>query len=192
MLTILFTPHATSVDNEARRASGHADVPLSALGREQARRRAEHYASYEVDAVFTSDLQRAAETARIAFAGRAVPISFDSRLRECDYGDLTQFPVERIDEEFPQRIREPFPNGESVMRVVQRVGGLLHEVLEAYDGRSVAVIAHRAPRYALDYWCGKQPLEAIVGAAWAWKEVPIWRYELRMDAFEQRQIPRPP
>ena len=42
MLTILYTPHATSVDNEAKRASGHADVALSAVGLEQAQRRALH------------------------------------------------------------------------------------------------------------------------------------------------------
>ncbi len=36
MLTLFYSPHMTSVDNEAGRASGHADVPLSALGRQQA------------------------------------------------------------------------------------------------------------------------------------------------------------
>ena len=33
MLTVLYSPHMTSLDNEVRRASGHADVPLSPLGR---------------------------------------------------------------------------------------------------------------------------------------------------------------
>src|SRR5215211_3279176 len=103
MLTILYSPHATSTDNEAGRASGHADVPLSPLGEQQAQQRAHDFASEHVDAVFASDLQRAAVTARVAFAGRGIPITLDARLRECDYGDWTQFPKEKIDEEFPQR-----------------------------------------------------------------------------------------
>ncbi|MFS8580670.1 MAG: histidine phosphatase family protein, partial [Novibacillus thermophilus] len=39
-------------------------------------------------AVFTSDLDRAVETARIAFVGTDIPVFQDKRLRECDYGEL--------------------------------------------------------------------------------------------------------
>jgi broad specificity phosphatase PhoE len=120
MLTVLYSPHMTSLDNEARRASGHADVPLSPLGRQQAQELGQHYASVALDAIFCSDLQRATTTARLAFAGRDVPLVPDARLRECDYGDLTRSPVAQVEEEFPRRIREPFPHGESVLMVVER------------------------------------------------------------------------
>ena len=186
MLTILYTPHATSVDNEAKRASGHADVALSVVGLEQAQRRAQHFAAEQVDAVYASDLRRATETARIAFEGRDVPITLDARLRECDYGDLTQFPTKRIDAEFPKRLYEPFPNGESVMMCVARMGAFLREVLGAYDGKTVVVIGHRATRYALAYWCGDEPIEAIVNAEWEWKDVPIWRYEVDAGKMARR------
>ena len=42
MLALFYSPHATSVDNEAGLASGHADVPLSGLGRRQARELGRH------------------------------------------------------------------------------------------------------------------------------------------------------
>ncbi len=42
MLTLFYSPHMTNVDNEAGRASGHADVPLSALGRQQAQELGQH------------------------------------------------------------------------------------------------------------------------------------------------------
>lgn len=186
MLTILYTPHATSVDNEAKRASGHADVALSVVGLEQAQRRAQHFAPEPVDAVFASNLQRAAETARIAFEGRNVPIALDARLRECDYGDLTQFPVERIDVEFPLRIHDPFPNGESVMMCVARVGAFLREALAEYDGKTVVVIGHKVTRYALRYWSSDEPIGTIVSAEWAWKDVPIWRYEVSAEGMARR------
>jgi len=186
MLTLFYSPHATSVDNEARRASGHADVPLSDLGRRQARELGQHYATEAIDAVFCSDLQRASVTAEIAFSGRDVPIVLDMRLRECDYGDMTHYPIAQIDEEFPRRITEPFPNGESVYMVMQRVGAFLRDVLPEYDGKTIVVIGHRATRYGLDYWCGDTSLEGIVRAIWEWRDIPIWRYELNAHDLERQ------
>src|ERR1700751_1529951 len=115
MLTVFYSPHMTSLDNEVRRASGHADVPLSPLGRQQAQELGRHYASVAPDAIFCSDLQRAMTSAQLAFARRDVPLVPDARLRECDYGDMTRAPVAQVEEEFPRRIREPFPHGESVL-----------------------------------------------------------------------------
>ncbi len=113
MLKVFYSPHATSIDNEAKRASGHADVPLSPLGWQQAQERGQHFAAKALDAVFHSDLQRAADTAQIAFVGRNVPLIPDARLREYNYGDMTQYPIAQIEAEFPKRVTEPFPHGES-------------------------------------------------------------------------------
>ncbi len=190
MLTLLYSPHMTSVDNEARRASGHADVPLSATGRQRAQELGQHYAPEKLDAVFCSDLQRAVTTAQLAFSRRAAPVIPDARLREYDYGDMTQYPVDRVEQEFPHRITEPFPHGESLLMVVQRVGNFLRDVLRQYDRKTIVVIGHRATRYALEYWCGEASLEKIVDAPWQWREVPIWRYELDACRLERRDLPR--
>lgn len=186
MLTVYYSPHATSVDNEAGCASGHADVPLSPAGEREAEERGRQYAATDLDAVFCSDLQRAATTGRIAFSARGLPLLLDARLREYDYGDLTQFPREQVEAEFPRRIREPFPNGESLLMVTRRVGTFLRERCAEYDGKTVAVIGHRATRYGLEYWSGDASLEKIVRAAWEWLEVPIWRYEIDESHLVQR------
>jgi broad specificity phosphatase PhoE len=178
----------TSVDNEAGRASGHADVPLSALGRQQAQELRQHYATEALDAIFYSDLQRASTTAQIVFSGRDLPLMPDARLREYDYGDLTQYPTAQVEKEFPQRITEPFPHGESLLMVVQRVGAFLHDALQEYDGKTIVVIGHRATRYGLEYWCGDASLEEIVRMPWQWREIPIWRYKLHMHTFERRSV----
>lgn len=175
----------TSVDNEARRASGHADIPLSPAGRQQAQELGPHYAAKTLDAVFCSDLQRAVTTAHIAFSARSLPIIPDARLREYDYGAMTQYPVAQVEQEFSHRITEPFPHGESLLMVVQRVGAFLRDVLRQYDGKTILVIGHRATRYALEYWCGDTSLEEIVNTPWQWKEVPIWRYELHAHNLER-------
>ena len=120
MLTLFYSPHMTSVDNEAGRASGHADVPLSELGRKRAVTLGQGYVYESLDAVFCSDLQRAYTTAEIAFSGRDLPIIRDPRLRECDYGQRTQCPRDQLALE--QHIRDPYPDGESLVMVAQRVG----------------------------------------------------------------------
>lgn len=186
MLTLFYSPHMTSVDNEAGRASGHADVPLSEAGRQRARELERHYAAETLDAVFYSDLQRASATAHIVFDGRNLPLAPDARLREYDYGEMTQYPVAQVEAEFARRIAEPFPRGESLQMVVQRVGAFLRDVLQQYDGKMVAVIGHRATRYGIEYWCGNASLEEIVRTPWEWREVPVWRYELDAQKLARR------
>lgn len=183
MLSILYSPHMTSVDNELGLASGYADVPLADRGEEEAKDLGRHYASEQFVAVFCSDLQRARATAEIAFATRGLPILVDARLRECDYGEMTQCRRDIVDEQFPLRIADPFPGGESVLMVVRRVGAFLRAVAPAYQRQTIVVIGHRATRYGLAYWCGDNSLDEIVRAEWEWREVPIWRYELQQGAL---------
>jgi broad specificity phosphatase PhoE len=190
MLTLFYSPHMTSLDNEAGRASGHTDVPLSAPGRKLAQELGQHYAKEALDAIFCSDLQRASTTAEIAFSGRDLPLVPDARLREYDYGDLTQYPTAQVEEEFPRRITRPFPHGESLLMVIERVGAFLRDVLHKYDGKRIVVIGHRATRYGLEYWCGDASLEEIVRTPWEWREIPIWHYELHAHNLERRSVGR--
>lgn len=180
MLTAFYSPHGTSTDNETGRASGHADVPLSARGRELARQLGAHYAAETLDVVFCSDLQRAHRTAEIAFSTLGVPIIPDARLREFDYGELTQHPPAEL--ELEHHITEPFPGGESIFMAVQRVGPFLRDALRDYDGQTVVVIGHVATKYGLAYWSGSESLEDIVTTPWEWRDIPIWRYELSRDS----------
>jgi probable phosphoglycerate mutase len=74
--------------------SGQADVPLTAIGRDQARRAGELLASSGVDAIVSSPLSRARDTAAAIAAATGVPMRVDRRLIEVDYG-----PVEGLDRE---------------------------------------------------------------------------------------------
>lgn len=190
MLTLFYSPHSTSVDNEAGRASGHADVPLSESGCLQAQELGQHYATETLDAVFCSDLQRAWTTAEIAFAERTLSVVQDARLRECDYGEMTQQPFVEVEKERTRRIVQPFPGGESVLMVVQRVGTFLRDIFHEYDGKTVLVIGHGATKYGLAYWCGDASVEDVVHSPWEWRDIPIWRYELHANNLERSLIVR--
>ncbi len=175
MITVYYSPHATSVDNEAGRASGHADIPLSDKGLQEAQELGVHYADIALDAIYTSDLQRAQTTSQIAFGRLNIPIILDARLREFDYGEMTQCPRDELALE--THFTEPFPNGESIQMAVQRIGDFLREILPKYDGKSIVVIGHRATKYGIEYWSSDKSLEEVVRMTWEWLDVPIWRYE---------------
>jgi broad specificity phosphatase PhoE len=185
MQTLYYSPHTTSMDNEAGRASGHADVPLTENGRRLAVTLGQHYATIPIDAVYCSDLQRAAMTAAIAFGPRGLPIITDARLRETDFGSLTQQPPSEVRDD--EHITTPYPNGESLTMAVRRVSACLREALSAYDEKTIVVIGHRATKYGIVYCCGEQSLAAVVTMPWEWLAVPVWRYELRADQLAQRE-----
>lgn len=172
---IIFEAHGTTYDNEAHLSSGHNDVALSPLGIQQSKEMGERYKDAHFDAIFCSDLQRAYKSAEIAF-GDKFPIIKDARLRECDYGDLTQHPSSKVDVEKPKRIRDPFPNGESYEQTSKRMKAFLQDLLRDYNSERVMVIGHRATQYGLEYWIKGLSLEEIIPAPWKWQ--PGWEYRL--------------
>jgi len=150
---------------------------LSAKGRGLARELGQRREGERVEAVFCSDLRRAVETAEIAFAG--VPIHADQRLREYDYGTMTAAPVKQIHDERPGRADTPFPGGESLRDVAERVRTFLDDLARDWDGKRVIVIGHGATRQALDYLLGGMSLEQAASAPFTWEPIPpSWRYVL--------------
>ena len=172
---ILFEAHGTTYDNEKHLSSGHNDVELSSLGVQQSKEMGERYRNENFDAIFCSDLQRSYKSAEIAFGNR-FPMVKDARLRECDYGDLTQHSSEKVDAEKPKHINKPFPNGESYEQTSERMKAFLQDLLRDYDGKHVMIIGHRATQYGLEHWINNLPLEEIIPAPWKWQ--PGWHYTL--------------
>ncbi|MCB9741084.1 MAG: histidine phosphatase family protein [Alphaproteobacteria bacterium] len=78
----IFARHGQSEANAQRRMSGHADTPLTALGRQQARLLGEAIAEAPITRAFASDLSRASETARLALGARPLALETHFALRE--------------------------------------------------------------------------------------------------------------
>ena len=127
--------------------------------------------------MFSSDLGRAVETVRVAFGDSGIPIHYDPRLRECNYGELNGMPRAEIERECSGRIDVPYPAGESYRDVVERIRDFLDDVSGAYDGMRILVIGHAATRWALDHLLEGKPLEDVVGAPFEWR--PGWEHVVR-------------
>lgn len=174
MVTIVFESHGTTFDNEQHLSSGHFDVALSPLGIRQSKEMGERYKDDQFEAIICSDLQRSYQSAEIAF-GKKFQIIKDARLRECDYGDMTQQPSAIVDVEKIRRIHTPFPNGESYEQTTERMAIFLEDLVKRFDNRRVMIIGHRATQYALENLINGVPLEEIIPAPWKWQ--PGWKYE---------------
>jgi 2,3-bisphosphoglycerate-dependent phosphoglycerate mutase len=173
---VVFETHSTSEDNERGIATGWLGGRLSAVGRTQAAELGERRRDDGIELVIASDLNRALETAAIAFGGSGIPVRVDWRLRECDYGELNGMPRALLDEQRRVRVDEPWPGGESWRDAVRRVDGFLDELAATHDGRRVLLIGHVATRWALDQRVNGTPLEELVVAPFAWQEG--WEYVL--------------
>jgi 2,3-bisphosphoglycerate-dependent phosphoglycerate mutase len=175
-MQVLFEAHATTIDNEAKLASGWNDIALSTLGEHQAAQLGERYRLDELDAVYTADLQRAYRTAQLAFPSiESEKLFLDWRLRECNYGDLTQAPKQQVDADKINRISAPFPNGESYKDTLERMKSFLDDLKLKKFGR-VLIIGSRATHYGLDHWINNIPLEVLLTHEFTWQ--PGWQYEL--------------
>ena len=173
---IVFETHSISEDNNRGVASGWRDSRLSARGRSLARRLGERRRTDGIQAVFTSDLSRAAETARIAFEDSSMPILYDWRLRECDYGEKNGQPSTEVHRDRRRFLDEPYPGGESWRQAVHRVGRLLGDLPLRWEGSRVLVIGHVATRFAFDHLLDGVALEDLLDADFGWREG--WEYRV--------------
>jgi valyl-tRNA synthetase len=149
-INIVYFVHGSSTDNEANKASGHYDAELtSPLGIDEAGELKQAVKNEKFDIIFSSDLKRATQTAHIAF-GETNNIIEDTRLRECDYGELTQSDTSILETTEKNYIQQPFPGGESYKDVETRILSFLSDIADKYQGKRIAIIAHRAPQLALD------------------------------------------
>ena len=148
MLTITYFVHGTTTDNEQHISSGWKDVDISKKGIQQSLE-LPILNTTKFDTVFCSDLLRAVHSTELSFKDK-YPIVIDKRLRECNYGDYNGKPSDIVEPLQEQMIYTRFPNGESYEDVKERIQSFLEDIKDKYDGKHIAIVAHKAPQLALD------------------------------------------
>jgi broad specificity phosphatase PhoE len=176
LLQIVFETHSWSTDNDAGIASGWRHSQLSERGKVLAKELGERRRNDSLDAIFSSDLARAVDTAVIAFSDVRVPMYFDSRLRECNYGDWNGSPVNTLIGKRRGFISSPYPNGQSYGDVLAAMAAFLREVIRDWNGRRLLLIGHSGTRWALDALINHERLEDLVDAPFDWR--PGWEYAI--------------
>src|SRR5690606_11251430 len=125
---IVYETHSISEHNEAGIASGWLPGELSERGLALAVELGERRRDDGLDAVFSSDLRRAVQTALVALGDLGIPFIQDRRLRECHYGEFDGMPVSLLEARRVRHIAEPWPGGQSYRDVVRQMSDFLAEL----------------------------------------------------------------
>jgi len=156
MLTqVLFIRHGETSWNRIKRIQGHIDIPLADTGLEQAQRLAERLSrearsGARLDAIYSSDLQRAQQTARPTASVLGLAPRLVEGLRERAYGVFQGHDSAEIAQRFPDayarwQTRDPGfspEGGESVRAFYHRVVHAVTKIVEAHSGERIACVTH--------------------------------------------------
>ena len=167
----LLVRHGQSEWNAVGRWQGQADPPLSDLGRRQAREAARTIGA--VDALYASDLQRAAETAAIIAGEIGVgPVILDPDLRERDAGEYSGLTRAEIEERFPGYLddhRRP-PGWEPDEALLARALRALQRIARDVPGGDVLVVTHGGLVYTVEGHLGTE-FSRLANAEGRWVEI---------------------
>jgi glucosyl-3-phosphoglycerate phosphatase len=147
--TLLIWRHGETDHNASGIWQGQLDTALSDRGREQASSAAVALAAYSPSVIVSSDLRRAADTARALASRVGLPVRYDDRLREIHAGLWQGMTAGDVAEQYPEEqaalmAGEDFQrgiNGESLGQVAERVRVAVDELLADLAPGGCAVIA---------------------------------------------------
>jgi broad specificity phosphatase PhoE len=152
---ILIARHGQSDWNATRRWQGHADRPLTQKGREQAEALAARLAHIDLDAVYSSDLRRAHDTAAVVADSQGLDVRIEPDLREVDVGSWSGLTRAEAEVRFPEgfaRWNEGYPgwdDGESYEAMTDRVIAAVKRIAAAHPDERVLIVSHGGPIRAM-------------------------------------------
>jgi broad specificity phosphatase PhoE len=157
--TILLARHGETDWNREGRWQGWADPPLNDTGRGQAQALAEQLHELSFDAVYSSDLRRASETAEIVAAPHELPVVADPGLREIDVGSWSGLTRAELEVRFPNGDR---PDGESREQHAARVLAAVERIAREHEGAArILLVTHGGTMRALRSHVSDEPFHPI-------------------------------
>ena len=138
--------HGQTIWNAEHQFQGQTDIPLDETGEAQAEHAARRLATLRPDAIFSSDLARAASAAAPLARLTSLAVTLDKDLRERSGGSWEGLTDTEIAERVPvERASWNPPDGEPTTRVADRVGVALRRVADSIpNGQLAVVVSHGA------------------------------------------------
>ncbi len=183
---LILIRHGQTAWNVEGRWQGQTDLPLNERGQQQAYHMATSLRHFQFAALYSSDLTRALQTARIIGAELGLEVIPDTRLREINLGlwqgmlahDIgLQFPEEfKLWHESPLSIRPP--GGEDIQSLAARILQAVNEIIKRHGGQRVGVVSHELPIAAIvcrAAGLGLEHIRDMISQGGTWQEVLLER-----------------
>jgi broad specificity phosphatase PhoE len=161
MTTILLARHGETDWNLERRVQGHVDRPLNDTGRRQAAALAAELEGERLDAVYSSDLLRAYETARVVADRRGLDVTAVPDLREKNFGTWEGLTDVEVLQRFPDARLGHWGDAETAEAMARRVLAALRRIGETHPDGRVLVVSHGGPLRAVLRHCSGEPTSSI-------------------------------
>lgn len=140
---------------------GWSDVSLNQEGRKHAQKAAEGIKDLPIEHIVSSDLPRAAETARIIGNKRGIPVEYDPGLRTWDLGAYTEQTGKEVHDAVnrlcmeAQDERPPSSSkyqGESFNEFKDRILGTVSNIIQRHNDKETLLVSHNSPERVLHSW----------------------------------------
>jgi broad specificity phosphatase PhoE len=172
--TLHFIRHGETEWNRNGLIQGFSDVPLSDVGREQARALAAELASRPIGALFAADLRRTVETATPIADALALEIRTTPALRERDFGAnegrvADEVAVERGTARGSgwTSVDERHPGGESIRELYRRVADFLDALVADAPADEIAIVTSGGPICVAAAHLAREPVDTIAWRAFS-------------------------
>lgn len=153
MTRLFLIRHGSTAPNECRPfvlQGCEINGPLTELGRRQSQAVGRFLSRFKIDAVYSSSLLRAQETAAAIASHHGLPVGVRSELRECSVGRWEGMSWEAILAEdpdghrnfFADPVNTPHPGGESYLDLLNRVRPTINELLDKHVGQNIVIVSH--------------------------------------------------
>ena len=168
MTELFLIRHGETLWTKEKRYQGHTDTDLTPHGKRQARALARRLRSVTFDAIYSSPLKRAHETAAILARAAGARFQMDAGLKEISFGDWegrsAQELIKKRDRRFLGWQKGNFakpPGGESMPHFKKRVGSFLGKILNRHPAGRLALVTHGGPakimlfemlRLSMNFW----------------------------------------
>ena len=178
---VWFETHSTTLDNENARATGWWPGELSARGRNRATSLGVRIGDREPAAIFSSDLERAVQTVRIACQHldkhpEHLPVFLDWRLRECNYGELNGADHTQVHGRRMRYLIDPYPGGESWTEAIDRARSGVLDAVGRFRGQTIVIVGHIATRLAVQQLADGTATDELISTTSTWQ--PGWLVEI--------------
>jgi probable phosphoglycerate mutase len=166
-MQIFLLRHGETRWNREGRCQGVSDIELNEVGHRQASEVAERLSGRRIDAVYSSHLRRARQTAEKVGNTHDVPVKIEPDLRELDHGEMEGLTFLEVRDRFAELIaqwrsepvRVVLPGGERLVDVEQRAWSALNRIVESHDEEdSIVVVSHSFPILSMLCRISRTPL----------------------------------
>ena len=151
MVKVILIRHGETDWNKEQIFRGRIDVALNEVGLAQARSVQATLKDVQINAIYSSPLSRALETARVVGEGRNCEIRIEEGFIDIDFGRWQGLSHQKVKEDYkdlyemwlskPQMVT--FPEGESLEEVQKRSMKALEKVIKKHPEETLAIISHR-------------------------------------------------